>query len=310
MLLYLTVAAVAMSVALMVAFVLEVTPARPRGLSRRLAEIEVVGSGGGALVERRKRLSRREGFTQLLAELGTHLPSSTANDASMAQLLRQAGYDGEQAVALFWGSRIAITALLGAVAVAVCVLASTGSGALVLSALYCALVGWVLPGMWVRRRRTQRQKEIKSSLADTLDFLVVCVEAGLGLNQALVRVAHEMGSVSRELGKELALTNLRIRAGTARSDALQDMADRTGLPDIQSLVTTLIQTDRFGTSVGRSLRVHSDTLRQKRRQEAEEAAAKTTIKMVFPLVLCIFPALFVVILSPGLIRILETLGGF
>ncbi len=139
---------------------------------------------------------------------------------------------------------------------------------------------------------------------------MVCVEAGLGLNQALVRVAQEMGGVSRELGKELAFTNLQIRAGTARPEALQDLAERTGLPAVQGLVTTLIQTDRFGTSVARSLRVHSDTLRQKRRQAAEEAAAKTTIKMVFPLVLCIFPALFVVLLAPGLIRIVQAFGEF
>ena len=109
---------------------------------------------------------------------------------------------------------------------------------------------------------------------------------------------------------ELAFTNLQIRAGTARPAALQDLADRTGLPSVQGLVTTLIQTDRFGTSVGRSLRVHSDTLRQKRRQAAEEAAAKTTIKMVFPLVLCIFPALFVVLLAPGLINIAQAFGEF
>jgi tight adherence protein C len=308
--LYLTVVTVALAVALGVAFVLEAMPSRPRGVSRRLAEIEILGSSGSAVVARRRRLSRREGFAQLLADLGNRIPTAVVNDASLTQLLRQAGYDGERAALTFWGVRLGVTASLGALAALVTTLLVARSSVVVLVAVYCALMGWVLPFIWVRRRRARRQKEMTRALPDVLDFLVVCVEAGLGLNQALVRVSQEIGAVSRELGKELAFTNLQIRAGTARSDALQDLADRTGLSEIQSLVTTLVQTDRFGTSVARSLRVHAETLRQKRRQAAEEAAAKTTIKMVFPLVVCIFPALFVVLLSPGLIRILQTFGDF
>jgi tight adherence protein C len=140
-------------------------------------------------------------------------------------------------------------------------------------------------------------------MPDMLDMLVVCVEAGLGLNQALVRVADEIDHVSLVMSEQLALVNLEMRAGTPRDEALKNLADRTGLTDMKSLVGMLIQTDRFGTSVADALRVHSDTMRTKRRQRAEEAAAKTTIKLVFPLVLFVFPAMFVVVLGPSVIAI-------
>lgn len=308
--LYFAVAAIALSVTLAVAYLLEAAPSRPRGVSRRLAEIEILAASGGGIVDRRNRLSRREAFRRLLTDLGSRVPAAAGDQAPLRQLLRQAGYDGEGAVGVYWGSRVGAALALGTSGAFVALLAAAGSSVALLAAAYCAAVGWVLPGVWVRSRRARRKKEIGRALPDALDFLVVCVEAGLGLNQALVRVAQEIGGVSRELGKELAFTNLQIRAGTARPEALQDLAERTGLPAVQGLVTTLIQTDRFGTSVARSLRVHSDTLRQKRRQAAEEAAAKATIKMIFPLVLCIFPALFVVLLAPGLIRIVEAFGEF
>jgi tight adherence protein C len=146
-------------------------------------------------------------------------------------------------------------------------------------------------------------------LADALDLLVACVEAGMGLNQALVRVAEEVRNVCEALSEELAMVNLEIRAGTARPQALRNLAERTELDDVEALVSTLIQTERFGTSVGRALRVQASTLRQKRRQRAEEAAAKTTIKLVFPLVLFVFPALFVVILGPAVIQVIQALAG-
>jgi tight adherence protein C len=151
---------------------------------------------------------------------------------------------------------------------------------------------------------------MQKALPDALDMLVVSVEAGLGLNQALVRVSEEIYRISPVLSEQLALVNLEIRAGTGREEALRNLADRTGLQDISSLVGMLIQTDRFGTSVAQALRVHAETMRTKRRQRAEEAAAKTTIKMIFPLVFCIFPALFVVILGPAVIEIYKALAGF
>ena len=146
------------------------------------------------------------------------------------------------------------------------------------------------------------------ALADALDLLVACVEAGMGLNQALVRVAEEIRNVGDALSEELAMVNLEIRAGTPRDQALRNFAERTEIDDVEALVSTLIQTERFGTSVGRALRVQASTLRQKRRQRAEEAAAKTTIKLVFPLVLFVFPALFVAILGPAVIQVVQALA--
>jgi tight adherence protein C len=159
-------------------------------------------------------------------------------------------------------------------------------------------------------RARKRQKEMQRALPDALDMLVVSVEAGLGLNQALVRVAEEIDRLSPVLSEQMSLVNYEIRAGTAREEALRNWSERTGLADIASLAGMLIQTDRFGTSVAQALRIHADTMRTKRRQRAEEAAAKTTIKLIFPLVFCIFPAMFVVILGPALIQIIGALKSF
>jgi tight adherence protein C len=176
-------------------------------------------------------------------------------------------------------------------------------------AIWGAAVGWIAPAFYVGNRVKARQSEIQRALPDALDMLVVCVEAGLGLNQALVRVAEEVDRVSPVLSEQLVMVNLEIRAGTGREEALRRLADRTGVPEVSSLVSMLIQTDRFGTSVAHTLRVQSSSLRTKRRQRAEEAAAKTAIKLVFPLVLFIFPALFVIILGPATITIFDTFAG-
>ena len=152
-------------------------------------------------------------------------------------------------------------------------------------------------------------RRLEEQLPDALDLMIVCVEAGLALNQALLRVAEEIRHVSRLTSEEFSLVNYEIRAGVPREEALRNLGERTGVADIRSLIAMLIQTDRFGTSIAQALRVHSDTLRTKRRQRAEEAAAKTTIKLVFPLATCIFPALFVVILGPALVQIYRTLSG-
>ena len=168
--------------------------------------------------------------------------------------------------------------------------------------------GLDLPAVLRPPPRQARQKAIVKALPDALDMMVVCVEAGLALNQALLRVSEEIVHISPLMGEQLALVNLEIRAGTAREEALRNLGDRTGVSDVRSLVTMLIQTDRFGTSIATALRVHADTLRTKRRQRAEEASAKTTIKLIFPLVFFIFPAMFVVILGPALITIVRTLS--
>jgi tight adherence protein C len=168
-------------------------------------------------------------------------------------------------------------------------------------------IGYLLPGMVLARLAKHRAHRIRLSLADMLDLLVVSVEAGLGLDQALSRVGQELAFAYPELADELRLINLEMRAGKPRSEALRNLADRTGVDDLTSLVTMLIQTDKFGTSVAQSLRVFSESLRTKRRQRAEEAAAKTGVKMVFPLVLCIFPAIWVVTIGPAAIKFVQVL---
>ena len=145
------------------------------------------------------------------------------------------------------------------------------------------------------------------ALPDALDLLVVSVEAGLGLDQALARVGQELRAAYPDLSNDLRLVNLELLAGTARPEALRNLADRTGVDDLTALVAMLVQTDKFGTSVARSLRIFSDTLRTKRRQRAEEAAAKTGVKMVFPLVLCIFPAIWIVTIGPAAIQFVRVL---
>jgi tight adherence protein C len=216
-----------------------------------------------------------------------------------------AGYRGREAMVTFFGIRLGMAVLFFAIGGAV-VPMFTGKSNLALALAVCA-VGYVLPSMVLARLAKKRQHKMRMGLADALDLLVVSVEAGLGLDQALQRVSDELMFVHPELCEELRLINLELRAGTARAEALHNLARRTQLDDIISLVTMLVQTDKFGTSVAQSLRVHSETLRTKRRQRAEEAAAKTGAKMVFPLVICIFPAIWVVTLGPAVIKFVQVL---
>jgi tight adherence protein C len=169
------------------------------------------------------------------------------------------------------------------------------------------LGGMAGPDIWVKTRIDRRKLKIQNGLPDAMDLAVVCVEAGLGLDQALLRVGTEIHMSAPELAEELNLRNIEINMGRSRADALRNLADRTGVDDLKALVAILIQTDRFGTSVGTALRTFSDSLRVKRRQRAEEMAAKLSVKMLFPMMLFIFPAIFFVILGPAVIAITRTL---
>ena len=168
-----------------------------------------------------------------------------------------------------------------------------------------ALIGYMIPEGWLLWRIRARQHRLRLAIPDGLDLLVICVEAGLGLDHALLRVSQELQIAHPELSQELQLVNTEMRLGKTRVDALRELARRTGLDDIKSLVAMLVQTERFGTSIAQSLRVYSDDLRLKRRQRAEEAAAKISVKMVPVLVFFIFPALMVVILGPAAITIMR-----
>jgi tight adherence protein C len=305
---YLAAISLALAVGLTVVLVGQLIPARPRLVRQRLAEVEALTLDPMGGPVRRERQARRQRVVDFLEVLGARI--ERVKDTSVdRQLLMHAGYRSTGALSVYWGFRLALPAILGAAAFVVAPLAGASPQVTLIAVLYFALVGYVAPPFYVRSRAKKRQKDMQKALPDALDLLVVCVEAGLGLNHALLRVSQEIGHVSRLTATELALVNAEIRAGVPREEALRNLAERTGLEDMRSLVTVLIQTDRFGTSVAKALRVHADTMRQKRRQRCEETAAKTTIKLVFPLALCIFPAMFIVVLGPALIQIARELAG-
>jgi tight adherence protein C len=301
---------VAVSAACLVLFLGEVVPGRQGALSRRLAELEAGREGTPEILKRRRRQLQSERLAGVIEALGTKAQASYQNVSALRLRLIQAGYPNASAVPLYLGSRIFLPVALGGGVMFLMFASGYGVVLASLMTVWGIGFGYIAPTFHVAMRRTKRMKDMQKALPDALDMLVVCVEAGLGLNQALVRVSEEVERISRVLAEQMSLVNLEIRAGTPREEALKNLGDRTGLDDIKSLVAMLIQTDRFGTSIAQALRVQADTLRTKRRQRAEEAAAKTTIKLVFPLVLFIFPAMFVVILGPALIQILQALSSF
>jgi tight adherence protein C len=234
--------------------------------------------------------------------LGKVLPKSPTEVSRTRGWLMNAGYRESKHVSIYYGIRGLIT--LSAVAIAISVNLATDS--LLLTAAL-TMFGFMLPRFVLKRMIKNRQKDIKLSLPDALDLTVICVEAGLGLDQATQRVATDMKYVHPALAEELELVVLEIRAGRSRADALRNLALRTGVDDVRALVAVLVQTDRFGTGVAQALRVHSDSLRTERRQRAEELAAKTTIKMVPALVFFVFPSMFFVTLGPAFISLVRNL---
>jgi tight adherence protein C len=237
-----------------------------------------------------------------LKKIGSVAPQSAKEMGKLQQKLVTAGYRSREAVVIFFGVRLGCAFLAFAIMASPIVVRPNLAFALAA----CGL-GYLLPSMALGRLAKRRQHRIRLGLPDALDLLVVSVEAGLGLDQAIQRVGDELDFAHPDLSDELRLINLELRAGKARGEALRNLATRTGVDDIASLVAMLVQTDKFGTSVAQSLRVHSDTVRTKRRQRAEEAAAKTGVKMVFPLVFCIFPAIWVVTIGPAAIKFVQVL---
>ncbi|HEX5386805.1 MAG TPA: type II secretion system F family protein [Gemmatimonadales bacterium] len=292
----------AAAVALLVLSFVQFTPNRAAVVVERLDQFRRT-DGGLDTLARRRRQARSERLRSLLQVLGERVESRRGDTGEVRQFLIQAGYSDPAALPIYWALRVILGAGLGLGALLVLPVLGAHPTQVGLAALWLGGLGWILPTFVVRSQLKRRQKEVQLALPDMLDLLVVCVEAGLGINQALTRVADEIDHVSSIMSEELTLANLEIRAGTPREEALKHFADRTGLADIRSLVGMMIQTERFGTSIATALRVQADTLRTKRRQRAEEAAAKTTIKLVFPLVLFVFPAMFAVVLGPSVIVI-------
>lgn len=254
-------------------------------------------------------------FVPFLASLGKRIRSTDAQEAThVRQQLLKAGYRRPNAVPVYYGTRIFMAILLPTI-----MLVINGTAYRFLpprmdmpAAVLLALIGYILPSVLLDLKKAHRKRKIFEGLPDALDLMVVCVEAGMGLDSAINRVSEEIGLDNKVVSDEFRLVGLELRAGKARADALRNLAIRSDLEDINSLVSLLIQADKFGTSIVQSLKVHSDSMRTKRFQMAEELAAKLPVKMVFPLILFIFPALFVVIVGPAIIsiyrNILERIG--
>ncbi len=237
------------------------------------------------------------------------LPSEGCQDSPLRRRFLHAGYRGDAAAILYFAAKTLLALLLPVLAYAWLMLAGVKSGTnlVLVSLLTAGAIGYYLPNALLGRLVFVRQREIFENFPDAADLLLVCVEAGLGLDAALVKVAEEMRLKSEALAEELHLVNLELRAGSSREKALRNLALRTGVEEVNTFATMLIQADRFGTSIGDALRVFSDELRTKRQLRAEEIAAKIPLKLLFPLVFFIFPSLLLVLLGPAFIQIYRIL---
>ncbi len=256
----------------------------------------------GSRAQPQEKAPIKERIEQALSPLSKAIPLSPAEANKSRAWLMQAGYREARHETMYFGLRV-FCALLGLVVV---VLASGFDSPYFLIGI--PALGFLLPRFVLKRIIRDRQRRIRVGLADALDLTVICVEAGLSLDQAMARVGQDLRYAHKDLSDEFYLVNLEMRAGKPRPEALRNLAERTGVEDIRALVGVLIQTDRFGTSVAQALRVHSDALRTERRQRAEEQAAKTTIKMIPALVVFVLPSMFIVTLGPAVIGLIHSLG--
>ena len=247
-----------------------------------------------------------ESLGVVLEKVEKVVPRSQNETSVVQQRLIRAGFRNDSAMKYFYATKALVP-------LALCVAMSFTSFAKESPFIFYAGalgLGYLAPDFWLGRKIKNRQSEIRRTLPDVLDLLVICLEAGLGMDQATARTAQELAGTHPILADELDIVVLEQRAGRPRSDSWRNMSDRTDVDVVRSLVSTLVQSEQFGTSIAKTLRTHSDTMRTQRVQQIEEAAAKTTIKLIFPLVLFIFPCLFLVTLGPAMIVISEQFKEF
>jgi tight adherence protein C len=275
--------------------------------SRREVVDRTLGVSSNAELRRaiRKGLGN-ENQNSLRARMLKKAPSIWAQDQTIQQRLIKAGFDGPIAPLVY--SLLRVVALIGFPLLAFMFMPQTTFMKVVLGVLMAAMVGLMLPPLILYRLEARRQERIRRSLPDALDLLVVCVEAGISLDAAILRVARDLTLVHPELAGELLIVSRKTNAGMTREDALRGLWDRTGVDDVRTLVASLLQSEKWGSSSARVLRVSSETLRRKRRQYAERKAATAPLKMIVPMALFIFPALFIVILGPAVIQIVNGFG--
>jgi tight adherence protein C len=275
-------------------------------LSRRIKQIEEVPA-----VKQSDGLARAKIYwLNLIGSLGHFVkPKDEEEISHLRRTFLKAGYRGGTEPIIFFGTKVifAVSLPLLFFLARLLIQMVIPSLTLLLISILLAMIGFYLPNLWIKMRISNRKEKIQQGLPDALDLMVVCVEAGTGLDAAINRVGEEMKLSNKVLSEEFRLMSMELRAGKQRRNALKNLALRTDLEDVNSLVTLLIQTEKFGTSLAQALRVHSDSMRTKRFQKAEEIAAKLPVKLIFPLVLFIFPSLFLTILGPAAIRIYRTL---
>lgn len=247
-------------------------------------------------------LTRESLFDERLSgavkQVRSFVPKSPKEMNRIQRLLASAGYHGPWPATIF-----AVAEIVVPVAVFSTIIYFFGTGTPLIFAIIFALIGYQVPTLWLGRAITRRRLEIQNGLPDAIDLMIVCIEAGSGIDQALNRVAEELAIAYPALARELEMICAETRAGKPRLEAFRNFAERTKVEDVRSLVAMLIQTDRFGTSLGQALRTHAETSRTKRRQRAEEKAAKLGVKLLFPLVFCLFPAFYVVVVGPSMLQI-------
>ena len=227
------------------------------------------------------------------------VPKSPKDMSALRRRLATAGYRGTGAAVAYAAAEMFLPFIFGGMA-----LLYFGFSRWYL-AMFAAAVGFGLPSLWLGRKTALRQKKIRNGLPDALDLMIVCIESGSGIDQAIVKTSDELDISHPELAEELRLITTEMRAGKPRLEAFKNFASRTKVDDVRSLVAMLVQTDRFGTSVAQALRTHAETSRTKRRQNAEERAGKIGVKLVFPLVFCLFPSLYIAILGPAVVQYLH-----
>lgn len=245
-------------------------------------------------------------LTSMIEQFEKVMPKSQAEVSVVQQRLTRAGYRQESGVKIFYGAKILVPLILATV------LLVTGLGRWNPFFLYAVALGlgFLSPDFWLGRRISARQNRIRRSLPDVLDLLIICIEAGLSLDQAVARASQELKMTHADISDELNVVSLEQTAGRPRADAWKNLSDRTDVDAVRNLVSVLVQAEKFGTSIARTLRIHSDTLRTQRKQKVEEQAAKTTVKLVFPLVFFIFPSIFLVTLGPPAMIMADSFSKF
>ena len=260
-----------------------------------------------ALVENNPMTTMAERVTEPLNRI---VPISAIEAEKLQKQLMQAGYRASDAPMAFHAIQVSLVVAIPSIVMTLYFILGGNLNRYLIWGLLGSAIGFYLPRRVLKSKIASRQQRITWGLADTLDLMVVAVEAGLGLNAALNRVAEELKMTHPDLHEELELVNLEIRVGRAREEALRNLAERTGVDDIRSFVALLVQADRYGSSIARAVRVFSESLRTKRRQRAEQASQKAALKLIFPLTAFLFPVIIIVILAPAAINLIDLFGGF